>query len=234
MKRLINSIKGDIALQIKYGFYTVYIVITLIYILILRYLPIELVSKGIIFVILQDPSVLGFFFIGAIILLEKSENVIEHLVCTPLTINEYIISKVISLSVLSLATSLVIVFFAYEYHVNYFLLVTGVAITSFLFILIGIVAVARFNTVNRYMWSSIPYIMVLFLPLLEHFSIIESPLFYIFPTYASLLLIRGAFYSIKLWQFLYSVVYLMLWIFLVYKWSYAWFYKYIILDQGGK
>jgi len=234
MIRLLKSVRGDIFLQVKYGFYLVYAIITLVYIILLRQLPDKILKTVLPVIIFSDPGVLGFYFISGLVLLEKGEGVLEFLIATPLRTKEYLMSKMISLTVISLTTSLIIVIFAYGLEINFPVFITGIILTSFFFILIGFIAVSKFPTINQYMLSSIIYTTILCLPFLDYFGLYKSKLFYIFPTQASLLLISGAFTELKLWQLAYGVLYLILAIYLFYRWAYASFTKFIILKEGDK
>lgn len=51
--------------------------------------------------IYSDPAAMGLFFMGAIVLLEKSQRVLNSLAVSPVKVSEYILSKVISLGVIS-------------------------------------------------------------------------------------------------------------------------------------
>ena len=89
-------LKNDIRYQFKYGFYYVYTFISFLYIFILRYIPQQWKEKFFSFIIFSDICVIGFFFIGGIVLLEKIERTLEYLIITPVKISEYIISKILS------------------------------------------------------------------------------------------------------------------------------------------
>ncbi|OCL26463.1 hypothetical protein U472_10725 [Orenia metallireducens] len=233
MRRLLANIKGDIFLQFKYGFYGVYAILVLFYILTLRFLAVKISAFLLPIIIFSDPSLLGFYFIGGLILLEKDENTLDCLVATPLRIREYLISKMVSLTILGLLASMIIVLFSYGTEFNYLLLISGIVLTSCFFVLIGFVAVARFNTINDYIFSSIIYMMILNYPLFEYFGLYQSFLSYFSPTQASLLLISGAFSGIEFWQTIYGIAYLIIAIIIVYHFAYKSFYKFIIL-KGGK
>lgn len=234
MKRLIGCIKGDLLLQVKYGFYAIYTVITVFYIVILKLLPPQSLKLAVPFVVFSDPSFLGFFFIGGLILLEKGENTLEYLVVTPLRIHEYLISKMVSLTTLAVMTGVIITLLAHGKDVNYFLLVTAILLTSFVFILTGFIAVARFQTVNEYMLTSVSYMIILAVPLIEFFGLYRSILFYGIPTQASLVLFRGAFQPVESWKIIYAVAYLVVSLILLYKWAYCWFYRFMILKEGER
>lgn len=76
--KLKGLILGDIRQQYKYGFYALYTLFTLVYITVLRILPMpwkELCTTALIF---SDPVLIGLMFMGAIILFEKSEKVMQR------------------------------------------------------------------------------------------------------------------------------------------------------------
>lgn len=233
MRRLWANIKGDIILQIKYGFYGVYVVLILFYIFILKFLSIKLSTFLLPLIIFSDPALLGFYFIGGLILLEKDENTLDYLLVTPLRIREYLISKMVSLTVLALLASVIIVIFSYGTIFNWLLLLSGIVLTSFFYVLIGFVAVARFNTVNDYIFSSVLYMILLNYPLLEYLGLYKSYLSYFSPAKASLLLIVGAFTGVEVWQLIYAIAYLIVAIIIVYHFAYKSFYRFFVL-KGGK
>lgn len=80
-----SLILGDIRQQYKYGFYALYTLFTLVYITVLRILPMpwkELCTTTLIF---SDPVLIGLMFMGAIILFEKSEKVMQALAVSPIS-----------------------------------------------------------------------------------------------------------------------------------------------------
>ena len=208
MNRLLKCIIGDIFLQYKYGIYLIYSVITILYIIILNQIPDHLTNTIIPFILLTDPSLLGIFFIGGLVLFEKGEGTLEYLVVSPLSIKEYLLSKMISLTIISVIASGTIVVFSYKHNLNKITLILGIVLTSLLFVLIGFIAVVRFNTVNKYLLASIIYMTVLFSPFIDYFGLYKSWVFYLIPTKASIILIFGAFEKIEIWEGLYSILYL--------------------------
>lgn len=234
MKRLLSAVKWDVNFQVRYGFYYAYAVITVLYIIILRQIPYDSQKLAVTFIIFSDPAILGFFFIGGLILLEKGEGTLEYIVATPLRDKEYLASKALSLTFLSMLTSLIIAVFAYGVNFNWLLAAIGVMLTSVFFIMIGFVAVARFKSVNEYLLSAFVYMIALNLPILDFLGIFKSPLFYINPTQASLILMKSAFTHVEMWKIVYALIYLILWIIIAGRWGYKYFYKFIILREGEK
>jgi len=233
MSKLLTTVKWDMKLQYKYGLYIVTGIVTFLYVLLLMPLPENLLDRITIFIIFTDPALLGFLFIGALVLFEKSERTLDALTVTPLKVKEYMASKMISLSILAMGSSLIIVLFSHGFSLNYLSFTTGVLLTSLFFTLIGFIAVVRFNTLNEYFLTQIFYMGILNLPLLDYLGVLKSPVFYVIPTQASLVLLRSAFGEVAMWELLYAVIYLALWIGIAYVWAQRAFYRYIILKHRG-
>jgi len=185
-----------------------------------------------------DPAVIGIVFVGALILFEKSENVLQALVITPMKTDEYILSKIISLTILSIISgllfmSLMAIFNNTDFNILF--LLTGIILTSVMLILVGVILVSRVMSVNGYMLGMIVgFLGLSFPPLLNLFGLFESPIFYLWPTQASFILFNGVFNSsnLELWEILYGVLYQLIWIAALYILAKKAFYKYIVLKGG--
>ena len=228
--RQTTAIAGDVKLQFRHGFYHVYLVLTVLYVLIISALPETIQTPALTLIIFSDPALLGFFFIGAIILLERSDNTLESLFVTPLRVTEYFVGKAASLSLIGLLTSVAIAAAVTRSSFNLLLLTLGVMLTSFLFVLFGIIAATRFSTVNSYIFGGGMCSAVFALPLIDFFGAATSPLFWIFPTKASLVLIGGAFdpAGVSLTEGIGAVVVLVLWTTVAYLWALKWFNQYVL------
>jgi hypothetical protein len=79
----------------------------------------------------------GFFFMAGLVLLEKGEGTLEAQVVTPLRTGEYLASKVITLTVLSLLESVLLVLLAVGLDINWLALLAGVALMTPLLALAG-------------------------------------------------------------------------------------------------
>ena len=230
--RLLASLRYDITFQFRHGFYYAYIFISVLYILILRNLPEGVRPTVTSLVIFSDTGILGFFFIGAIILLEKAQNTLESLFVTPLRLGEYFISKVISLTLIAFLMSSVIMVLGNGIPPFPLPFVLGVLSSSVFFTLLGFIIAARAKTLNEYFVTSLLCTFIVGIPILGFFSVFQSPLFYLFPTKASLLLIHGAFQSVPLIGFIYAILYLSIWSVLAYLWAHRRFTNYVILKVG--
>jgi len=126
--RIAQMLQFDVRFQFRHGFYYAYLFISLFYIAILRVVPEQFRVLVTTIVIFSDPSVFGFFFVGGILLLERGEKTLESLFVTPLRLHEYFISKILSLSLIAVATSLLIAFSLLGLRFNLLLLLLGVAV----------------------------------------------------------------------------------------------------------
>ena len=95
--RLGRLICGDIHFQWKYGFYFIYFILTVLYVCGIAALPEHWKTDIASIMIYSDPAAMGLFFMGAIVLLEKSQKVLNAMVVSPVTISEYILSKTVAL-----------------------------------------------------------------------------------------------------------------------------------------
>ncbi len=160
--RIIKLILGDIHFQFKYGFYFIYIVFCTLYVFLLFIFPEAWREKAVSIMIYSDPAAMGLFFMGAIVLLEKSQRVLNALAVSPVKVIEYVISKVVSLMLISVLVSLVLAFMAGLRNIPEVLLAT--ALTSMIFTLLGLIAAAKINSLNQYIIMTVPLELICFVP----------------------------------------------------------------------
>ncbi len=153
--RLYRLVLADLKCQYRYGFFGIYVVLCAIYFIVLNLVPESQLTIVRNIIIMIDPMTLGLFLMGAWILLEKSQKTITYIGITPITYQQYIISKCISMSFLGiLVTSLIISFFKAD---NFILSILAVFLGSIIMTLIGIVVGARSKNINIYVMLSIPF-----------------------------------------------------------------------------
>ncbi|UWD47433.1 ABC transporter permease [Clostridioides difficile] len=160
--RLKNLILGDIKFQFKYGFYFLYVVLSIVYICLLNAFPPLLKEKVAIIMIYSDPAAMGLFFMGAIVLLEKSQRVLNSLAVSPIKISEYILSKVISLSIISSIVAMVIAITANLN--NILIIIIGTFFASIIFSLLGLIFASKASSLNQFIVLTIPAEIACFVP----------------------------------------------------------------------
>jgi fluoroquinolone transport system permease protein len=137
MRRLFRTITWDLLLQLRYQIITVAIVITAAYTGVFKLLAKEGFDEVLVVIIFSDPVMIGFIFIGALVLFERGSGTIDALIVTPLRKTEYLLSKVISLGLIATVCSLVMAIAGHGWRLNYFLFLYGTIFTSSIFTLVG-------------------------------------------------------------------------------------------------
>ncbi|MEL7569460.1 MAG: ABC transporter permease [Eubacteriaceae bacterium] len=154
---------GDIRFQFKYGFYFLYAVFTILYIAILYMLPGRWREQAAIIMIFTDPAAMGLFFMGAIILFEKGERVLNSIAISPVKPYEYVISKLTSIAIISTAAA-VLIGLGGRVISNYIYFILGVFLGSCLFSCIGIILAVNIKTLNQFIVATIPAEIIISLP----------------------------------------------------------------------
>lgn len=240
MKRLISTIVRDVRLQVRNGFYYAAGFVALFWVLALTQLPAmsHALADGLGWLmpafVLSNLLINTFYFVAGLVLLEKEEGSLMAQVVTPLRTWEYLASKVITLTLLSLLENLLIVGVGYGLGFNPLALLLSVVSAAAIFVLTGFVAVSRYDSINEYLFPSLLYTLAFVPPFLDYFGLWKSRLFYLHPVQAPLVLAKAAFQPVPAWQWLYAVLYSGLWIALSFVWSRRAFAQFIIAAQGAR
>jgi fluoroquinolone transport system permease protein len=191
MSRLPALIAHDLRLQFRYGIYAAYAVVVAFYIALLLGAGAWLPAWAPALIVFTDPAAVGFFFLGALMMLERSEGVRVALATTPLTARDYVASKAMTLTGLATGATAILLPFLHA-PANPLLLLLAVVLTSFAYVGIGVPIARRFRTVNGYLVGAgamlTPVIAPAFLALLDPFPAALS----ILPPVAQLRLILVA------------------------------------------
>lgn len=164
----------DIRFQMKYGFYLLYGILTVLYCMILAAMPNEIREVAVSILIFSDPAAMGLFFMGAVILLEKSQRVPWAIAVSPIGTGEYIGGKVGSFCFISLIVAGVLAVVTQIEHL--IPLLCGTALASVLFTLAGIIVAAKSASLNQFLLLTIPVEILGLTPaILSLFKIIPEP-----------------------------------------------------------
>ncbi len=153
--KLKTLILGDIRFQFRYGFYYLYILFTLLYVGMLYALPAAWRRDAALIMIFTDPAAMGLFFMGAIILFEKNERVLDSIAVSPVRPADYVLSKLISIGLISTLSAAVIGIAAgvMQYPLLFLL---SVFLCSCLFSALGLIAACKIKTLNQFMLATVP------------------------------------------------------------------------------
>jgi fluoroquinolone transport system permease protein len=232
--RLVSTLHWDARLQFRNGFYYASAFVAVVFIVLLSQFSIHQKTLALLLpaILMQNILMNTFYFMAGIVLLEKGEGILEGLVVSPLRKGEYLLSKVITLTLLSLVEVMVVAIALYGFGFNLSLMAAGVVLLGIFFALLGFVAVARYESINTFLLPSVLMVTLLSIPLLDYFGLWQSWLVYLHPVQAPLLLMKAAFQPVAGWQLVYGVVYSVVWVGVTYAWSRRAFYRFVILKQG--
>ena len=259
MTRLTSTMKWDARLQWRNGFYYAAFAVIFIWALLLSQIPPQ-VMEGIganslawllPAVVLGNLLVGTFYFMGGLLLLEKGEGTLEAQIVTPLRSSEYLLSKLATLTTLSLIENslMVIIIYALRFRpwtataqlYNLFspaligsllLFAAGLILAAVILCLAGFLVVIRYDSINEYLLPSIVVTSVLMLPLVAYLAGWQSPLLYLHPLQASLMLMVAAWQPLPAWQLLYALAYSLVWSWLLFRAAHRAFYHFVIIKQG--
>jgi fluoroquinolone transport system permease protein len=192
MKRLSGVLLADLRYQWRYGFYFIYLFMIASFIAIVRLLPADWRQTALVLVLLSDPALLGFFFIGGILQLERGEGLLDALFLSPLRPWEYLVSKAASLGLLSALAGCAIALGSGLPGVNFALLAPALLLGSAAFTLLGVAVSVNLRSMNAFLsinglWEA----LLLLPPILLLLGVAFLPL-EIFPGSAVLRLVESA------------------------------------------
>ncbi|MCK9630210.1 MAG: ABC transporter permease [Methanoregula sp.] len=231
MKHLASMIRWYFLLDYRFYIFHISFVTVLLWSLLLNAFPHANRGTIVSALILLDPAILGFVFIGALVLYEKTNRSLQALTVTPMEIREYLLTHITTLTAIAILASFLLLVMTMGVAVNYLYFFAGVILTSVFFVLAGFVAVSRFTSVNEYFIAGAVTLLILNIPLIHHFGLSNSWLFYLFPTHASLLLLSGIFEPVTLTDSIYALLMLSACIAICYVLAERMFHTHIVL--GG-
>lgn len=150
MKRFSALVLHEARMQFRYGIYFAYAFVIAFYVLLIWSMAEKLPAWAAGIIIFSDPAAVGFFFLGALMMLEKSEGVRLALGITPLTAKNYFWAKSVTLT--SMATIAVVVMGLFLHgDVRFEILLPVVVLTSIQYLAIGVPVARLFGTVTSYL-----------------------------------------------------------------------------------
>ena len=195
---------SDIRFQLRYGFYTIYAVFTMLYVGLLYILPDAWRSDAAIIMIFTDPAAMGLFFMGAIVLFEKNERVLDSIAVSPVGAREYVLSKLVSIGLISTLVAAVIGLSAGALRAPLPFLVS-VFLCSCLFSAMALIAACKIKTLNQFLLATIPLEVLTVVPAILWMFWFKSDVWLLHPGVSMLMLCTGrgieplALLSLLLW-----------------------------------
>jgi fluoroquinolone transport system permease protein len=221
MNQLGHLLKHDFMLLSRNNVITISIIVTLIYVGLFKLLSaMGNIEKVLVTVIFNDPALLGFLFVGVMVLFEKNENTIQALAVSPVKISNYILSKSISLTLVSLLCCFAMAISGYGMDFKFIHFSMAAIFTTMMFSFLGFIAVAGQSNFNQYILRALGIILFLSLPFLGYFDLVEETWFVLFPTYPAIKMFDFSFQKIvPFWEMIFIYLVSAFWMILTFKWA---------------
>ena len=235
MRRFFASLRRDVLLQVRYKLVAVSLFVVVFLGGLLSFVPEEMRPEPDAIVpafVVVNFMVTTFYFMCGLVLFEKGEAVLSALVTTPLRDREYLLSKVLSLTVLACFETFAIVVLFFGVDVSWGLLLAGALSLGAIYTLLGFVAIARYDSINEFLMPSVLLVMALELPLLAHFDFVSRVPLLLHPVEPALTLMRAAYEPVAGGELAYALVATGLWLGISYWWARREFGRFIVRAAG--
>jgi fluoroquinolone transport system permease protein len=190
MTRLAATLQTDVRVQLRNGFYLATAFVVACSIVILRRLPDDVAALLLPVVLLENVLINTFYFASALLLLEQEEGTLAAQSVTPLGGDEYLTSKVMTLTALSLVESLLIAIAVAGFDGRLLMMSLGIALAATFFCLSGVALIVHYESINEFIMPSVLYTAVLSLPILGYFGVGAREWYLLHPIQGSLELMQ--------------------------------------------
>ncbi len=195
MKSFAAQLKWQFTLLQKNSVITVSIAVTLFYGILLYFLrDVGSLDQVLVGLILNDPSVIGYFFIALAIYTEVKHDILPALFVTPVNVHRFLLAKTIAISVIGVICSLGLVISVKGLDfdmLNFIIGATGICVLS---ALLGLYMLPFASEFLKFSLFSIPlFLAFVNIPVLQYLGAIDFGFFrYLLPVQGSLDLIDHA------------------------------------------
>ena len=233
MNRVYQALKADLSFQMKQGFYAIYLVISVMYIVVLYCFPMDLRKIIAPLCAYSDPAIVGMLFTGAQLMLEKNQGVLSYIAVTPLAPREYIGAKVLSFGIFGSVMALLLAIATIGFNFNLFYYLAGIMLTSAMFTSIGVMVGVKSRSMNELIVKLIPLMIIMTLPCLGIIGFKYSPILEIFPSLPALEVVFAAFNGLAPLKVIMYLLYVLLWDIFLFKKAVASFDGYLVMKGGN-
>ncbi len=201
LKASFSVFTSEVKVQMRSGLYAAYAVMTLLFLLVLFLIPQEYRMAGFGLIILMDPSLMGFFFAGGLVLFEAEQGVLPVFLTRGRGFTSYWRGK--AAAILSLAAAVVTLLTAAAWAVGLIepnskalvLTAAGLLLTVPLFMSFGLMLAGRVQNVVEYFLAASVISLPLMIPLIELFGISTGWFGVLSPVWGSMVLITSVYHE---------------------------------------
>jgi hypothetical protein len=212
MNHLLQLLKWDIVLFNRNRLFILAAVVAAIYIGLFYLLkPLGNLTTMVVVLIFNDPVITGYLFAAILLLFDKNQNTLQAISVLPLSFKKYLFSKIIILSVLATATSLLMAVATNGFNFSFWHLTFAAFTSAFIFSALGFAIGAVSKTFNQLLLFSIPFFIFSGVPLLALFGYAPAVYLFFLPSTGGLELLRGSFENQPFLTYMLSYLHLIVW-----------------------
>lgn len=234
MRRLVALVMWEARIQYRQGIYFAAAFVVVLMAAAYAQLPRPAVELLLPVTVFMDLSVIGVYFMAALLFLERQEGSLQALVITPLRPGQYLAVKALSLTLLAVLATAGVAVTGYGLHAHWLPLLVGAGLNSWLMTLFGFWLAARYTSISEFVAPSILWFAPTQLPLLAHFGIWTGWPLYLIPTQGTMLLMEAGFGSIARWQWAYAIGYLALASVVTWRMARRAFDRFVVLEEPAR
>lgn len=233
-QRFLTTLRLDMVIQWRSGFYAVAVVVALLVGMGARLL-IEPAALAHVLpsVLLLAVGGTAFIYVAGLLVFERDQRTLDALFVSPLRQREYWLARMASLLLLELIEGVILVVAAYGVAgVNWFYVLGGIGLMSALFTLIGVILIVRYDSITDFLMPSLVVTLPLQLPVLYFLGVSPSPAWLLSPASAPAMLLTGGWRALEAWELVYALGFGALVLAISGWWAMRAFNHYVVL--GGR
>lgn len=224
MTRLISTLVCDARVQFRNGFYYASALLALFFIVILisltrgesAFFSIDTLAWLMPVILLTNLMTNTFYFLAGLVLFEKDEGTLEAQTVSPLRPHEYLLSKLVTLTGLTVVENGAVVLLVFGSAVRWMPWIAAVVLGSSFFALCGFIAIVRYRSINEFLMPSILWTIAIAAPVFPYFGLAPSPYWALHPAHAALTLFEASLFEASAGKIAYGVIYSSAWVFVLF------------------
>jgi len=236
MRRVWAALRADFVLQARNQLYPISIVISLILVGVLGWLSTpQGLSRTIPMGLLLIVGGSTLMYVVAMILLEKEQGTLDAIVVSPLRPSEYLVAKVVSLSLLASLEGLILAGGTISWVGRggdilwpSALLIPALFVLGAMHTLIGIILVARHRRIMEALLPMGGLGALLQIPVFYFVGVADHCVLLVIPSAAPCMLVRGALTPLTTWEWVYGLGYTSIAMLVLAVWAHRAFVHHIV------
>ena len=195
MSHFVSQLKWQFTLLQKNNIISISLAVTLIYGVILFFLrDVPHLDKVLVALVLNDPSVIGFFFIALAIYTEIKHQILPALFVTPINLHQFLISRTLAISLIGLLCSMGLALSVKGFHFDMLAYGIGSFGICLMSALLGLIMLTFASEFLNFAMLSVPvFLAFINVPMLQYLGAIDMGFIkYLFPIQGCVDLIEHA------------------------------------------